>query len=75
MKSNVIDLTPRIKDSLYDYLTGVGFRRKRGALTLRQKLERKTLKRKAKILPFRVARAPLEKGKAQNLPKVTVALD
>ncbi len=65
MKDNVIDLTPRIKDSLYDYLAGVGFRRKRGALTLREKLERKSkLKNrpKAKILPFRVGRRSLEAG-------------
>jgi hypothetical protein len=58
MKSNVIDLTPRIKDGLYDYLAGVGFRRKRGALTLREKLERKAKlkkRQKAKILPFRRA--------------------
>lgn len=63
MKSNVIDLTPRIKDGLYDYLAGVGFRRKRGALTLREKLERKTLlksRAKAKVLPFRPARLHIE---------------
>ncbi|RYZ91268.1 MAG: hypothetical protein EOP04_00995 [Proteobacteria bacterium] len=63
MKSNVIDLTPRIKDGLYDYLAGVGFRRKRGALTLREKLERKAklMKRqKAKVLPFRKARPPID---------------
>lgn len=63
MKSNVIDLTPRIKDSLYDYLAGVGFRRKRGALTLREKLERKAMlqkREKAKVLPFRNARLHIE---------------
>lgn len=74
MKNNVIDLTPRIKDSLYVYLSGVGFRRKRGALTLREKLERKSKlmnTQKAKILPFRVARVPLAKA----IPFVTMALD
>lgn len=63
MKSNVIDLTPRIKDSLYDYLAGVGFRRKRGALTLREKLERKAKlkdRQKAKVLPFRKHKLPIE---------------
>jgi hypothetical protein len=70
--NNVIELTPRIKDSLYVYLSGVGFRRKRGALTLRQKLERKSkLTKKAKILPFRVARVPLDK----EIPLVPMALD
>ena len=73
MKNNVIDLTPRIKDSLYDYLAGVGFRRKRGSLTLRQKLERKNLKAKAKILPFHKARLPLENDNGLSL--VTIALD
>ena len=53
--NNVIDLTPRLKDSLYEYLCGVGFRKKRGALTLRQKLERKSKVRPiAKVLPFRL---------------------
>lgn len=73
MKNNVIDLTPRIKDGLYDYLAGVGFRRKRGALTLRQKLERKSMKAKAKILPFRTTRLPV--GKEPLMPLVTIALD
>lgn len=74
MKNNVIELTPRIKDSLYVYLSGVGFRRKRGALTLREKLERKSKlmkTQKAKVLPFRVARVPLDK----EIPFVPMALD
>ncbi len=53
--NNVIELTPHLKDNLYEYLCGVGFRPKRGALTLREKLERAKQKRpKAKILPFRL---------------------
>ncbi len=72
MKNNVIDLTPRIKDSLYVYLTGVGFRRKRGALTLRQKLERKSkFGVKAKVLPFRKLRVTKE----NLIPLVPIALD
>ncbi len=62
MKTNVIDLTPHLKDSLYDYLAGVGFRPKRGALTLREKLERKSKlldRPNAKVLPFRVLRLPI----------------
>jgi len=71
-QNNIIDLTPRIKDSLYIYLAGVGFRRKRGALTLRQKLERKSkLTTKAKILPFRTARVSRE----SKIPLVPIARD
>lgn len=64
MKSNVIDLTPRIKVSLYDYLAGVGFRRKRGTFTLREKLERKNLlknRAKAKVLPFPKAKLMIDR--------------